>query len=150
MDERVALCAQAGGSCPPLSWTISNRLATFAPYVLQWYYRQAPAHVETASHGTHLLVEAVYVRQRCLAECSMRTTIGNAMRLSMKGLCRMSGVVPSCERRRLPCPLLLTGTALRRLLHKLCNTLAGVAPGVPCLHPCNCIPGICATAAWRG
>ena len=28
--------------CPPLSWTISNRLAEFAPYLLDWYFRCAP------------------------------------------------------------------------------------------------------------
>ena len=39
MQQRVALCAQPGAACPPLTWTISNRLAEFAPFLLQWYYR---------------------------------------------------------------------------------------------------------------
>jgi hypothetical protein len=39
MEQRVQLCAQPGSVCPPLSWTMSNRLAEFAPFILQWYYR---------------------------------------------------------------------------------------------------------------
>ena len=41
MDSRVQLCAQEGSACPPLGWTMSNQLATYAPYQLRWYYRQA-------------------------------------------------------------------------------------------------------------
>ncbi|KAK9793994.1 hypothetical protein WJX73_001371 [Symbiochloris irregularis] len=43
MDQRVAACAADPSylGCPPLSWTISNHLADYAPYALQWYYRQA-------------------------------------------------------------------------------------------------------------
>lgn len=39
MDRRRQLCAQPGATCPPLTWTISNRLAQFAPFLLQWYFR---------------------------------------------------------------------------------------------------------------
>ena len=39
MERRRQLCAQPGASCPPLTWTISNRLAEFAPFLLQWYFR---------------------------------------------------------------------------------------------------------------
>ena len=38
MEARVKLCAEEGNVCPPLGWTISNHLATFAPFMLQWYY----------------------------------------------------------------------------------------------------------------
>ena len=43
MQQRLALCAQPGAECPPLTWTISNRLAEFAPFLLQWYYRWSSA-----------------------------------------------------------------------------------------------------------
>ena len=39
MEQRRQLCAQPGATCPPLTWTISNRLAEFAPFLLQWYFR---------------------------------------------------------------------------------------------------------------
>ena len=39
MEHRRQLCAQPGATCPPLTWTISNRLADFAPFLLQWYFR---------------------------------------------------------------------------------------------------------------
>lgn len=38
MEVRVKLCAEEGNVCPPLGWTISNHLSTFAPFMLQWYY----------------------------------------------------------------------------------------------------------------
>ncbi len=41
MLQRVQVCARPGAECPPLAWTISNRLAEFAPFVLQWYYKYA-------------------------------------------------------------------------------------------------------------
>ena len=39
MDERAAICSSNSSVCPPVSWTISNRLATLAPFVLRWHYR---------------------------------------------------------------------------------------------------------------
>ena len=39
MEERGRVCSSIGSSCPPLSWTISNRLTTLAPFVLSWHYR---------------------------------------------------------------------------------------------------------------
>jgi len=39
MDERAAICSSNGSVCPPVSWTISIRLATLAPFVLRWHYR---------------------------------------------------------------------------------------------------------------
>ncbi|BDA45333.1 hypothetical protein COCOBI_07-1200 [Coccomyxa sp. Obi] len=40
MEERLSECQVIGAACPPLAWTISNRLAEFAPFVLKWYFRQ--------------------------------------------------------------------------------------------------------------
>ena len=39
MDEWAAICSSNGSVCPPVSWTISNWLATLAPFVLRWHYR---------------------------------------------------------------------------------------------------------------
>ena len=39
MEARVKLCQKEGSVCPPLAWTMSNHLATFAPYQLRWYYQ---------------------------------------------------------------------------------------------------------------
>lgn len=39
MQRRVELCSLPGSLCPPMTWTISNRLAEFAPFLLQWYFR---------------------------------------------------------------------------------------------------------------
>jgi len=39
MERRIELCAQPGATCPPMTWTISNRLAEFGPHLLQWYFR---------------------------------------------------------------------------------------------------------------
>lgn len=39
MEERHSICNNIDSVCPPLSWTISNRLATLAPFVLSWHYR---------------------------------------------------------------------------------------------------------------
>ncbi|DBA87134.1 TPA: hypothetical protein ACH3X2_005239 [Trebouxia sp. C0005] len=41
MDTRAAICSSNSSVCPPVSWTISSRLATLAPFVLRWHYRQA-------------------------------------------------------------------------------------------------------------
>ena len=41
MLERLACCGVVGAACPPMTWTISNRLAEFAPSVLRWYFRRA-------------------------------------------------------------------------------------------------------------
>jgi hypothetical protein len=41
MQERLARCELLGAACPPMTWTISNRLAEFAPSVLRWYFRCA-------------------------------------------------------------------------------------------------------------
>lgn len=41
ISSRASTCAQTGASCPPLSWTMSNRLAEFAPIILRWWYQQA-------------------------------------------------------------------------------------------------------------
>ena len=49
MEERLALCAKSvveaskasQASCPPVGWTISNRLMEFAPTVLRWLYAAA-------------------------------------------------------------------------------------------------------------
>lgn len=43
MTERVAACAAPGARCPPLSWTLSNRMADVAPAVVRWFYAQAAA-----------------------------------------------------------------------------------------------------------
>lgn len=39
MEQRLSECQVIGAACPPLTWTISNRLAEFAPFVMQWYFR---------------------------------------------------------------------------------------------------------------
>ena len=39
MEERLRECQVIGAACPPIAWTISNRLAEFAPFVLKWYFR---------------------------------------------------------------------------------------------------------------
>ena len=39
MQRRVELCSLPSSLCLPLTWTISNRLAEFAPFLLQWYFR---------------------------------------------------------------------------------------------------------------
>ena len=39
MEERHSVCKITDSVCPPVSWTISNRLATLAPFVLLWHYR---------------------------------------------------------------------------------------------------------------
>jgi hypothetical protein len=46
MQTRLELCRSATNfnrsvACPPMSWTLSNRLAEFAPDVLRWYYHAA-------------------------------------------------------------------------------------------------------------
>jgi len=46
MEERLALCAKDRGLgssavCPPVGWTISNRLMEFAPTVLRWFFAAA-------------------------------------------------------------------------------------------------------------
>lgn len=41
MDERQHICSRPNSVCPPMSWTISNRLQQFSPFVLQWHYRSA-------------------------------------------------------------------------------------------------------------
>jgi hypothetical protein len=45
MEKRLALCstsskpsASASTACPPMTWTLSNRLLDFAPSVLRWYF----------------------------------------------------------------------------------------------------------------
>ena len=43
MVVRTAMCQVVPEQCPPLSWTLSNRLADYAPYQLQWYFRHAAA-----------------------------------------------------------------------------------------------------------
>ena len=48
METRLQLCRWAternrSVACPPMSWTLSNRLAEFAPDVLRWYYAAANA-----------------------------------------------------------------------------------------------------------
>lgn len=42
MEERLAQCGRLGAACPPMTWTVSNRLAEFAPTVLRWFFRRAP------------------------------------------------------------------------------------------------------------
>ncbi len=49
MENRRQLCAQPGATCPPLTWTISNRLADFAPFLLQWYFRYLLPHAVTGA-----------------------------------------------------------------------------------------------------
>ncbi|EIE20344.1 hypothetical protein COCSUDRAFT_3563 [Coccomyxa subellipsoidea C-169] len=39
MEDRLSECQVIGAACPPVTWTISNRLAEFAPFVLTWYFR---------------------------------------------------------------------------------------------------------------
>lgn len=41
-----------GAICPPLSWTISNRLLDLAPAVLRWYYDQAAQTAGTLASCT--------------------------------------------------------------------------------------------------
>ncbi|KAK9813020.1 hypothetical protein WJX72_007634 [[Myrmecia] bisecta] len=47
MEERFAACgtpeARAVHACPPISWTFSNRLLTFAPFIVQWWFSRAQA-----------------------------------------------------------------------------------------------------------
>ena len=45
MERRVQLCSQPGATCPPLTWTISNRLAEFAPFLLHWHFRCSISHL---------------------------------------------------------------------------------------------------------
>ena len=49
MFVRVGMCQVVPQQCPPLSWTLSNRLADYAPYQLQWYFRQARLPFSSAS-----------------------------------------------------------------------------------------------------
>ena len=42
MEERLAQCGRLGAACPPMTWTVSNRLAEFAPTVLRWFFRREP------------------------------------------------------------------------------------------------------------
>lgn len=39
--QRVTACESPGGSCPPLTWSISPHLTRLAPDVLRWYYAQS-------------------------------------------------------------------------------------------------------------
>jgi hypothetical protein len=39
--QRIDACAASGGTCPPLTWTISPHLARIAPDLLRWYYDQS-------------------------------------------------------------------------------------------------------------
>ena len=41
LAERVRVCAAPGALCPPIGWTMSNRLAEWAPAILRWYYENA-------------------------------------------------------------------------------------------------------------
>lgn len=40
---RMADCAKPGGTCPPLTWSLSPHISRLAPDVLQWYYQSARA-----------------------------------------------------------------------------------------------------------
>jgi hypothetical protein len=41
LAERARICAAPGSLCPPIGWTMSNRLAEWAPAILRWYYEHA-------------------------------------------------------------------------------------------------------------
>ncbi len=56
MERRRQLCAQPGATCPPLTWTISNRLADFAPFLLQWYFRYPLPRAVTGSYCMRALL----------------------------------------------------------------------------------------------
>jgi hypothetical protein len=34
-------CAKPGAVCPPLAWTMSNRMMDIAPVILRWWYGRA-------------------------------------------------------------------------------------------------------------
>ena len=56
MQTRLELCRWATDhnrsiACPPLSWTLSNRLIEYAPDVLRWYYAAAA----TTGHDSSLM-----------------------------------------------------------------------------------------------
>ena len=67
MEQRVQLCAQPGPVCPPLSWTMSNRLADFAPFILQWYYRCAATACVVHADMSHVLARVTW--QGALKSC---------------------------------------------------------------------------------
>ena len=39
--ERARVCAAPGSLCPPIGWTMSNRLAEWAPAIFKYYYDSA-------------------------------------------------------------------------------------------------------------
>jgi hypothetical protein len=41
MIYRAASCALPGAVCPPVAWTMSNRLKEIAPVILRWWYARA-------------------------------------------------------------------------------------------------------------
>ena len=49
LAERARICAAPGSLCPPIGWTMSNRLAEWAPAIFRWYY-------ESATHADSFLL----------------------------------------------------------------------------------------------
>ena len=41
LAERARVCAAPGSLCPPIGWTMSNRLAEWAPAIFKYYYESA-------------------------------------------------------------------------------------------------------------
>ena len=76
MERRRQLCRQPGATCPPLTWTISNRLAQFAPFLLQWYFRYLSPLALTGSC--------------CMGAVLLRSTRLMSRRLMSKFMTRLS------------------------------------------------------------